>query len=226
VGLELQYTGVYPADGREMAAFGEKPDIKLVYSVKQDKPAIFDAFSGEILDGSGKPFVERKVAEYNDIDGHYAENQIAALAEYGISLPGEAFRPDEKIVQKDFLRLLVKAMGYYGDYDDDESLDDMYNQLIRGKVITREEKNPEAAVTREEAVKFVVRSLGFQEVADIRGIFVTGFKDQGSISPELVGYVAIAKGLGIVGGSGGNFNPKAGLSRAEAAVMLYNYLTR
>jgi hypothetical protein len=226
VGLELQYTGVYPADGREMAAFGEKPDIKLVYSVKQDKPAIFDAFSGEILDGSGKPFVERKVAEYNDIDGHYAENQIAALAEYGISLPGEAFRPDEKIVQKDFLRLLVKAMGYYGAYDDDESLDDMYNQLIGRKVITREEKNPEAAVTREDAVKFVIRSLGFQEVADIKGIFVTGFKDQGSISPELVGYVAIAKGLGIVGGSGGYFNPRASLTRAEAAVMLYNYLTR
>ncbi len=209
-----------------MAVPGEEPDIKLVYSVKQDKPAIFDAFSGEILDGSGKPFVERKVVEYSDIDGHYAENQIAALAEYGISLPGEAFRPNESIVQKDFLRLLVKAMGYYGAYDDDEALDDMYNLLIREKVITREEKNPEAAVTREEAVKFVVRSLGFQEVADIKGIFVTGFKDQGSISPELVGYVAIAKGLGIVGGSGGNFNPKAGLSRAEAAVMLYNYLTR
>jgi hypothetical protein len=226
VGLELLYTGVYPADGRGMAVPGEEPDIKLVYSVKQDKPAIFDAFSGEILDGSGKPFVERKVVEYSDIDGHYAENQVAALAEYGISLPGEAFRPNESIVQKDFLRLLVKAMGYYGAYDDDEALDDMYNLLIREKVITREEKNPEAAVTREEAVKFVVRSLGFQEVADIKGIFVTGFKDQGSISPELVGYVAIAKGLGIVGGSGGNFNPKAGLSRAEAAVMLYNYLTR
>ncbi|NLZ90417.1 MAG: hypothetical protein GX918_00695, partial [Clostridiales bacterium] len=59
-----------------------------------------------------------------------------------------------------------------------------------------------------------------------KGIFVTGFKDQGSISPELVGYVAIAKGLGIVGGSGGYFNPRASLTRAEAAVMLYNYLTR
>ncbi len=66
-------------------------------------------------------------------------------------------------------------------------------------MITRE-KNPEAAVTREDAVKFVIRSLGFQETtADIKGIFVTGFKDQGSIGPELVGYVAIAKGLGIVG---------------------------
>ncbi len=88
----------------------EEPDIKLVYSVKQDKPAIFDAFSGEILDGSGKPFVERKVAEYNDIDGHYTENQVVALAEYGISLPGEAFRPLKKSC-RGLTELLVKGHG-------------------------------------------------------------------------------------------------------------------
>jgi hypothetical protein len=53
---------------------------------------------------------------------------------------------------------------------------------------------------------------------------VTGFNDQGSIDPELIGYVAIAKGMNIIGGSGGNFYPKNSLTRAEAAVMLYNRL--
>ena len=226
IGLELMYSDVYKEDYRGTGASTNKPEIKLVYNVRQDKPLVFDAFSGEVLDYSGKPFKERKVVEYTDIDGHFAENQVAALAEYGISLPGTEFRPDDGIAQKDFLRLLAKAMGFYGSYDDDDDLEDMYNLLTREKVVARDEKNPDAAVTREEAVKFIIRSLKFQDVADIKGIFVTGFRDQGSIDPGLVGYVAIAKGLGIVGGSGGNFNPKNSLTRAEVAVMLYNYLTR
>jgi hypothetical protein len=226
VGLALMYSNIYKENHREAVIYREQPEIRLVYSVKQDKPAIFDAFSGEILDGSGKPFVEKKAVEYTDIDGHFAENQIAALAEYGISLPGTEFRPGQNIAQKDYLRLLAKAMGYYGSFDDDKGLEDLYNRLIRERVITKEEKNPDGAVTREEAVKFLVRALGYQDVADIKGIFVTGFKDQGSIDPALVGYVAIAKGLGIVGGSGGYFNPKNSVTRAETAVMLYNYLTR
>ncbi|MGI6703732.1 MAG: hypothetical protein ACOX42_06875 [Clostridia bacterium] len=146
------------------------------------------------------PSWRERAASYTDIDGHFAENQIASLAEYGISLAGTEFRPDETIAQKDFLRLLAKAAGYYGSFDDDEELEEMYNRLIREKVVTREEKNPDADVTREEAVKFIVRSLKFQDVADIKGIFVTGFKDQGSISPDLVGYVAIAKGPWNSGG--------------------------
>ncbi|MDD3298657.1 MAG: S-layer homology domain-containing protein [Firmicutes bacterium] len=226
IGVELVYSGIYEEGSVEPDARRKHPEIKLVYNVKQDKPVIFDAFTGEILDYSGKPYVERKAASYTDIDGHFAKNQIASLAEYGISLPGTEFRPNEGILQKDFLWFLAKAMGYYGSFDDDDALDDMYSRLIREKVLTSDEKNPEASVTREEAVKFIVRSLKYQDVADIKGIFVTGFKDQGSMGPDLVGYVAIAKGLGIVSGSGGNFNPKKSVTRAEAAVMLYNYLIR
>lgn len=226
IGLELVYSGIYNEGSVEPNARRKQPEIKLIYNVKQDKPAIFDAFTGGILDYSGKPFVERKAVSYTDIDGHFAQNQIASLAEYGISLAGTQFRPDETISQKDFLKLLAKTAGYYGSFDDEKGLEEMYNRLIREKVVTREEKNPDSDVTREEAVKFIVRSLKFQDVADIKGIFVTGFKDQGSISPGLIGYVAIAKGLGIVGGSGGYFNPKNSVTRAETAVMLYNYLTR
>ncbi len=224
IGLELVYSDVYTEGYERPEAGDNKPEIRLVYNARQEKPIIFDAFSGRILDYSGRPFVEKKAAKYTDIAGHFAEGQITALAEYGIMLPGDEFRPDESIIQKDFLYLLVKAMGYYGSFEDDSKLDEMYNLLIREKVVTKEEKNPDAFVTREEAVKFMVRSLKYQDVADIKGIFVTGFNDQGRIDPELIGYVAIAKGMNIIGGSGGNFYPKNSLTRAEAAVMLYNRL--
>ncbi|MGI6703733.1 MAG: YcdB/YcdC domain-containing protein [Clostridia bacterium] len=60
IGLELVYSGIYSKDREGAMADGRQPEIKLVYNVKQDKPAVFDAFTGEILDYSGKPFVERK----------------------------------------------------------------------------------------------------------------------------------------------------------------------
>ncbi len=226
IGMELVYSNVFEEQYREIIADARETEIRLVYNVKQDKPIIFDAFSGETLDHSGKPFVEKKAAEYTDIDGHFAQNQIAALAEYGISLPGTEFKPDQNIIQQDFLRLLVRAMGNYGSYDDDRDMEEMYNLLIREKVVTKDEKNPNALVTREEAVKYIIRSLKYQDVADIKGIFMTGFKDQDSMNPGLVGYVAIAKGLNIIGGGSGYFNPKNSLTRAETAVMIYNYLTR
>ncbi|NLM50551.1 MAG: S-layer homology domain-containing protein, partial [Clostridiaceae bacterium] len=61
--------------------------------------------------------------------------------------------------------------------------------------------------------------------ASLEGIFKTGFMDEAEIAPELVGYVAIAKGFKIINGDeNGNFLPKKALTRAEAAIIIYNYL--
>ena len=66
--------------------------------------------------------------------------------------------------------------------------------------------------------------MKYDKVADIKGIFTVSFRDAGSISEDLHGYVAIASGLGIVKGDGVNFKPKKETTRGEAAVMIYNYL--
>jgi len=100
----------------------------------------------------------------------------------------------------------------------------MYKQLIRRGIVKEGEKDPDAIITRENAVKFIIRVLNYEKVANIRGIFIVPFEDAEDIAPELEGYVAIAAGLKIVSGSGGKFNPKKELTRAEAAVMIYNCL--
>ena len=49
----------------------------------------------------------------------------------------------------------------------------------------------------------------------------------GEIGEANLGYVALAKGLGIVSGDAkGTFRPNAALTRREAAVMLYNLMSR
>lgn len=232
VGLELQYKIMYgEIIPLEAAADGNRRNLNtyLVYALKQGKPYNFDAYTGVLIGYDGKPYKENKVPEYTDIAGHFAEEKIKILAEYGIALEGPEFKPNEKITQKDFFMLLSKVVNtYYGPVitaeSSDEDIDQMYSLLIREGIVKEGEKAPNSSVTREDSVKFVIRALKYDKVADIKGIFNITFKDANEIDSNLLGYVAIANGLGIVNGSNGYFYPKKELTRAEAIVIIYNYL--
>lgn len=234
IGLELQYKVTYTDELTSKIVppdySNRKTEVKLVYSVKQDKPLLFDANTGIILDYDGKPYKENKPVEYTDISGSFAEKQIIALAEYGIALEGTEFKPDQEVSQKDFFRLLSKTLNYYGPYPasngSNKDIDEMYSFLIREGIVKENEKSPDSTLTREDSVKFIIRALKYDKVADIKGIYYCNFKDADKINADLIGYVVIANGLKIINGNNGYFNPKDKLTRAEAAVMIYNYLQR
>lgn len=231
IGLELQYkadnTG---SSARKIAVPSsvEIPEIKLVYSLKPDKPLFLDAGSGTVLDYDGNPYKEVKPVSYTDITGSFAEKQIMVLAENGVYLDGTEFKPKAEITQKDFFILLSRTLNYYGTIitadSSQKDLDELYAFLEKQGIVKAGEAAPSAAVTREDAVKYLIRALKFDRVADIKDIFVNSFKDQSEINPSLSGYVAIAAGLNIVTGDNGYFSPKEKLTREAAAVMIYNYL--
>lgn len=245
VGLELQYSAVVPVNkegaidpvkmkemyykyGGWMPQSGDfKPDIRLVFMPGTKIPAVFDAFTGEVLGNDGKPYKEVKPVEYSDIKGNYAEKHITTLAENGISLSGSEFRPDEKITQKDFFLLISKGMLSYDmsiNGDTEKGIENLYKQLIAAGVVKEEEKNPTAYVTREDSVKFVLRALKYDKIAALKDIFKCPFKDVAKINPDLVGYVTIASGLKIINGYNGYFSPREDLTRSQAAVLIYNYV--
>ena len=114
----------------------------------------------------------------------------------------------------------MKVGNYYYSRD---NIEEIYNYLVNSEVMTQEEINPEGTVTREDAVKYVLRFWD-TKFAEIPGIFYCEFADIDQITPELFGYAAIAKGLGIINGSDGNFHPKALMTRGEMAVIIYNCL--
>lgn len=91
-------------------------DLRLIYLIDKEKPSIIDAFTGQILDNSGKPYRETTIPLYNDIDNSYAKEKILVLTEYGVGFSGDRFYPKEKIKQEDFLFLLWKAMNPYRAY--------------------------------------------------------------------------------------------------------------
>ena len=183
------------------------------------KPANIDANTGYIkLFGRTDP----QMWTYNDIDKSYAKEKINILAQYGIALPGEEFKPKEKITQRDFLYLLAKANSPY--FEIDGSKDKLYSYLINLGIVKEEEKNPNKIVTKEEGIKYIIRALKYDKIADVSEIYKDLFKDTKDIAPKLKGYAAIAYGLNIVEGSNGYLKPKAELKREDAANMIYNYL--
>ena len=83
----------------------------------------------------------------------------------------------------------------------------------------------DAVLTRSQAVKLLLDSLGYGRVARIPGIFRCDFADAGSIPAADMGYAALAQGLGVVSGdSEGNYAAARPATRCEGAVMLWQYM--
>lgn len=221
VGLELEYVpayedGVYNAD--------------LVYTLKDSLSYRVLAETGEIVGSDGKPVTESESSEITDIYGHYAEGQIRALVDNGVLILPEGeteFRPDETITQGDMLAFTAALRGSYYRYPISD-YDSVYlNSQRTGVILPDEVKDSGSPCKREDGVKYIIRSLGYTEIAEMSDIFEPAFSDDNQITPGYEGYVAIAKGFGIVNGSPGNlFEPQSELTRADAAIMIYNYLAR
>ncbi len=231
LGLEykLEYTtnadAIKVASGLQSSA---SKKVALVYALKPNKPLNLDITTGSLLNNDGSTYKEKVKVTYSDIKGNAAEKQIMVLAENGVYLDGTEFKPNSAITQQDFLSLLSKTLNYYGPVvtarSSSKDVDDLYAFLQREGIIKQGEKAPASAVTRETAVKFLIRALKYDKVADIQGIFNIGFKDKSSISSGLTGYIAIAAGLGIVDPKSAYLDPKAKLTRGQSAIMIYNYL--
>ena len=196
-------------------------DKKYVLAYTFDGETNFDAKTGENMKYNGKP-VDVKFGGYTDIDGHWAKDMANVLADADIYLDGTEFKPEMSITQYEYLRLLAMSEKYI-----DINEEDIYNYAISRKIISKDEKNPTAVLTKEQAVKYLLKARGYSEVAELQGIFKTGFADENAIGADSMGYVAIAKGLGIVtGDENGNFNPQKELTRAEAVSVIYKAFVR
>lgn len=218
---------MFNKDGYEMMYMARIRDNSIeILPVYKHNPVSINPFTGKYVDYQNEEITnEENKLEYSDISGHYAEKYINELAYYGVGFEGGEFRPDEKITQKDFLSLLMSVYqhGIVVLRNDKEQADYVYGSSVRSGIISEEERNDEAAVTRENAAVYMIRAMGAEEYAKYNDIYVPPFNDV----TENKGYIALLSAMGVVSGDGsGNFNPDHEITRAESVVMIYNYLTR
>lgn len=226
-GLELSYVRIYD----------NKDDLYkyyLVYKLAQSPSYTFDAFEFRPLDSRGNPIEEIVETSFTDIKDHWAENEIQLLVDLGIiNSKQDTFNPNGNISQGRFVKLLListnnaiseGSSGSSPDFDDEEDIDEYLDKAVKLGIVKKGEVDPDKNLTREKMAAFIIRSLGFDKVASIHGIYNVPAKDKTSISPDYKGHAALSMGLGIVKGESGNFYPKDSVNRAQSAVVITRML--
>lgn len=204
--------------------------VRLAYTVNPQISAIIDAKSGQILLYDGSVAKGKKSLSYVDLENHYAKEQATALADIDIFVSEGDVDLDKPIVQKDFIILLASiapdGMPIFQKQGgiSDEDLDMLYSAFVTKGILDKSEINYEGLVARQDAVKYLLRTTGYKDVAELPGIFKRHFKDSDFIDPALYGYVSLARGLDLIRGSNGYFYPDLALSNGDALIMVYNYL--
>ena len=193
----------------------------LVYALTDGIYQRMDPFTGE-LDRRVGP---EELPEYTDVAGHYAEKAITALRGVGVGFSTPEYRPDQTITQGEFVTLLNTVFyGYgggilYADADYAGACD----LAVRRGILKSGDVAVNDPLTRDNAAVLLIRAMGLDETASLPGIYLCPFSDV----TEHPGHVAILSAMGVFHGDGnGRFLPARMLTRGDAAIVLYNYLTR
>ncbi len=187
-----------------------KTEAGYVPSITIGNSVTINAITGEEI---YKKADEKKA--YTDISNHWAKNEINILWEHDIYLAGDCFNPDTAITQADMIRLFsacrdagIIPIGW----ENDRIAEYGFNE---GYVKT---DDPDKLMTRREAFKAMCQILGYGEVAEF-DIYKSSYTDM-----EPCGSAEILKAMGVL--TGDTARPDDYLTRAEAAVMVYRYLSK
>ena len=175
-----------------------------------------DAQTGEVLTRSGEkaePYTRYSKLDnlYPQLIGHYVSDIAMKLYDAGITLSDPNFDPDANITAGEFKELI-------------ENLD--YRSAVSFNSSQIEVTDANATLTRMDAVKNIIKAMGYEKIAKNTEIFQCPFADKDAIGADNIGYAALAKGLGIASGSNNCFMPDKTITNAEALVMIYNCLNQ
>jgi len=192
----------------------------LLYILDESKNPQVYADSGKLISYETEP----EIGMYTDVADHYAEKQIQTLASYGIGFESSEFLPDSVITQKEFVALLTDSVLRRDPIILHSSLDYSvhYRRAAANGILLAGEEAPDSPVTRELAAVYMIRAAGYGEVAAFEDIYVSEFADV----TKNKGSISILSAMGVISGYNGFFNPQKSLTRADAMIMIYNWLSR
>lgn len=180
----------------------KRVETALVYNA--DAELYIDAFSGALVNGNGGARPVQKPDHYTDL-GDNDELRAAAekLALYNVTLMDEKGRlnADKAVTREDFANLVHSIGVYY--YEPSE--------------------NSQKTLTRKYAAKILTER--YSDIAELPGLFSSSFSDVPA-DDKYVGYIAIAAAKGYMKGKNGKFRPSAKMTRGEALMLVYDYLSR
>ncbi len=173
---------------------------------------------------------------FEDIISHWGKEYINTLAQSDIisGRSDDTFAPDEEITRAEFSKMLALAFSVNAVSDDlavfsDISKDDWYYKhvtaLYLAGIINGTSDvtfSPDELLTREQAVTMAIR-LYEKATSSTASVGQISFTDESAISEWALIPTKKANRLNIIKGfPDGTFAPKESLTRAQAAVIIYN----
>ncbi|MCD7905261.1 MAG: S-layer homology domain-containing protein [Clostridiales bacterium] len=193
--------------------------------------------SGGSYDGSSSG--SSSASSFKDISSRpWAEEAINALSKAGIisGVSSTEFEPDKYITRADFCVMISRALGYTGGGSTDTDFDDIdtgkyYASYVAyaadaGLVTGYDDGSfkPENYISRQEMMTVIARLLGADGTEDTAANDV--FTDKNDISAWAAPYVAHLADSGIINGTDTGLLPLEYITRAQAAVLVYNAIVK
>jgi hypothetical protein len=249
-GLELAWIQQWPAQAGPYGKYapmekGEpvKPTTVLAWVPRQNyNMEAIDAKTGVPYDWNGRDLIEA-AKRPSDIDGHFAQREIELLWARGVfELKDGKFNPDQNATAADLARWLVLARGlqpypmydYAGNFGgrgaaaetiQKSAAAPYFGAALQAGILVPEdfdEVAPDAPVSREIFALWLVRALGYGEIAKMPNQIAMPFADKPEIGARYANAAAILNGLGIAkGDETAQFFPNRMVTRGEAAKMLF-----
>lgn len=212
-----------------------------------DKPSGNRGSGGSNEDYKGQYFAavtqneqtKSEVVAFNDIaDVKWAEQAINYLAEKNIvsGYGNGIFKPNNFVAREEFVKMLVLALGISlsssEDFDDIDSSDWCYPYICGGvsagivNGISDTTFGKGRFITREEMATMTHRAITAMGIT-LSGADKEEFADTSDISLWAAESCTALHRAGIIDGMGNNcFVPKENVTRAQAAKILYEVMTR
>ncbi|WP_432357309.1 S-layer homology domain-containing protein [Sporosarcina sp. UB5] len=198
------------------------------------------------LSQENTPTLERLIVpKFRDLNNHWAKDHIEKLYSLGVfDETSQFFSPNTPMNRYQYTVGILKAVDVRVLEDSknnkrvprvpifkDLNVKDPDYLYIESAVekgiingVTPEQFNPNARLTRVQAVAILVRALGMEGRAPSPG-FRTHYRDDHKISEWAKDSVYVATELGLVSGDEFNrFNPQESLTRAQAAALTDRFL--
>lgn len=173
---------------------------------------------------------------FADVQGHWAEPAISALAELGIvrGKTPTTFNPDDDITRAEFITILVRSLNLpvvknaprvFEDVKPDFFAYDMIQTAYQHRLVSGTSPStfsPNEPISRQDMAAMITNALQIQTVPpSFVQTSLSPFVDNGQISDYARKAAAVASYLGVVRGDPDKkFNPLSRASRADAAAMI------
>lgn len=202
-----------------------------------------NAFGNGTVDISAAPNITdaQKRNSFTDItDGHWAYGYITELHNYGVisGYPDGSFKPDALITRGEFIKLITDSLNIndsgeqaveFTDVTPESWVYPYVRRLASVGCISGYEDGScgvSRIISREEAAVLIERVLNYKNTSFIDA-GASDFADENDIADYAKNAVKTLSGAGVISGfPDGSFMPKANLTRAQAAVIIFNAASR